>query len=161
MSQRGIPHHDRLGNHPLGGYMRKSIIVGTSVLTLLSASSIILADQDASAAATNGNAQGVTASTIRVGISVVDFAAIAKLGGALMNQGNEQNAYNALIADVNKHGGVDGRKVVPFYATVSPIGTAIRQRTRPPSSIPCSLGRPRLVRRRHSPSVRRRMLLTR
>jgi hypothetical protein len=121
---RGIPHHDRLGNHPLGGYMRKFIIVCVSVLTLLAGSSIALADQGASAAATSGLGQGVTASSIRIGISVVDFSAITKAGGAPLDQGNVQDAYNALIANVNRHGGINGRKIVPFYATVNPLGTA-------------------------------------
>lgn len=104
--------------------MRKFIIAGTSVLTFLAAFSIVLTDPGASAAATSDLGQGVTASTIRVGISVVDFAALAKLGGAPMDQGNEQDAYNALIANVNRHGGINGRKIVPFYAMVNPVGTA-------------------------------------
>ena len=103
--------------------MKRFIIAGMSVLTFLFASTTVVTNQGASAA-TSGFGQGVTTSTIKIGISVVDFAAIAKAGGSLMDQGNEQDAYNALIANVNAHGGIGGRKIVPFYAMVNPIGTA-------------------------------------
>jgi ABC-type branched-subunit amino acid transport system substrate-binding protein len=33
-------------------------------------------------------------------------------------------AYNAVIDDLNRRGGIDGRKLVPVYAPVNPIGTA-------------------------------------
>jgi hypothetical protein len=119
---RTTPHHDKFGDHN-GGYMKKLIIAGASVLAFLCATTTALTNQGASAA-TESLGQGVTTSTIRIGITVVDFAAIAKAGGTLMDQGNEQDAYNALIANVNAHGGIDGRKIVPFYAVVNPIGTA-------------------------------------
>src|SRR6516164_2945533 len=67
--------------------------------------------------------QGVTATTIRIGIPYIDLSAIRKFGITL-DQGNYPDAYNAIVADLNAHGGVDGRKLVPYIVAVSPVGTA-------------------------------------
>jgi hypothetical protein len=63
--------------------------------------------------------QGVTSTTIRIGISVIDFAALRAVGVTL-NDGNYQDAVSALTANMNAHGGVDGRKVVPYFAVANP-----------------------------------------
>jgi len=67
--------------------------------------------------------QGVTATTIRIGIPYLDLSAVRQFGITL-DQGNYPDAYNAIIADLNAHGGVDGRKLVPYLLAVSPVGTA-------------------------------------
>ena len=67
--------------------------------------------------------QGVTATAIRIGIPYIDLSAIRKFGITL-DQGDYPDAYNAIIADLNAHGGVDGRKLVPYLLPVSPVGTA-------------------------------------
>ena len=67
--------------------------------------------------------QGVTETTIRVGIPYIDLSAVRKFGITL-DQGDYPNAYNAIIADLNAHGGVNGRKLVPYLLAVSPVGTA-------------------------------------
>ena len=66
---------------------------------------------------------GVTATTVRVGIPYVDLAAVRQFGVKL-DQGSFPDAYQALIANLNAHGGVDGRKVVPYLVAVNPVGTA-------------------------------------
>lgn len=66
---------------------------------------------------------GVTATTIRVGIPYVDLAAVRQFGVTL-DQGSFPDVYQALIADLNAHGGVDGRQVVPYLVAVNPVGTA-------------------------------------
>jgi hypothetical protein len=63
--------------------------------------------------------QGVTATTIRIGIPVIDFPALEAVGVRL-NDGSFQDAYLALTAYINAHGGVDGRKVVPFFTLDNP-----------------------------------------
>lgn len=63
--------------------------------------------------------QGVTSTTIRIGISVINFAALQAVGVTL-NDGNYQDAVSALTAYMNAHGGVDGRKVVPYFAEANP-----------------------------------------
>jgi hypothetical protein len=99
------------------------------VARLLVASTIALSGAIIGAAAGPANAQagppdqGVTATTIRIGIPYIDLSAIRKFGITL-DQGNYPNAYNAIIADLNAHGGVDGRKLVPYLVAVSPVGTA-------------------------------------
>jgi hypothetical protein len=63
--------------------------------------------------------QGVTATTISVGVPYVDFAALASLGVTL-NDGSFPDAYSAIIANYNAHGGVDGRKLVAHYVEMNP-----------------------------------------
>ncbi len=75
------------------------------------------------ASATSPGDQGVTAKTIRVGIPYVDLAAVRQFGVTL-DQGNFPDAYNALIANLNAHGGINGRQVVPYIVAVNPVGTA-------------------------------------
>ena len=67
--------------------------------------------------------QGVTATTIRVGIPYVDVAAV-KAVGVNINWGNVADAYKAVIANINAHGGINGRKIVPFLMAVDPTGAA-------------------------------------
>ena len=73
--------------------------------------------------ASGGSGQGVTATTIRIGVPFVDLSAVRKFGITL-DQGNYTDAYNAIIGDLNAHGGIDGRKLVPYIQAVSPVGTA-------------------------------------
>jgi hypothetical protein len=74
----------------------------------------------ASAAGTPG--QGVTANSIKIGITYPDLAAIRNVVN--IDHGDYKTAYTAVIDDVNKHGGVNGRTLVPVFAPVNPIGTA-------------------------------------
>jgi Periplasmic binding protein len=66
--------------------------------------------------------QGVSATTINLGIPYIDFASLKALGVNL-DEGNWADAYNALIANINAHGGVNGRKLVPFLVAVNPTGS--------------------------------------
>jgi hypothetical protein len=74
-------------------------------------------------AAASAATQGVTATTIRVGIPFVDVAAV-KAVGVNINWGNVTDAYQAVIANINAHGGINGRKIVPFIMAVDPTGAA-------------------------------------
>jgi hypothetical protein len=74
-------------------------------------------------ASSDSSSQGITGTTIRVGVPYVDLSAVRKYGITL-DHGNYPDAYNALIADVNAHGGIEGRKLVPFLVGVNPVGTA-------------------------------------
>jgi branched-chain amino acid transport system substrate-binding protein len=65
---------------------------------------------------------GVTATSIKVGISLVDFTCIKQFVTALRE--NQEQIYGDFINDVNKHGGIDGRKIVPVYHSFCPIGSA-------------------------------------
>ena len=63
--------------------------------------------------------QGVTAKTISVGLPYVDYAALKSLG-VTINDGNFPDAYRALIANINAHGGVNGRTLVLHLAEMDP-----------------------------------------
>jgi hypothetical protein len=66
---------------------------------------------------------GVTATTIRVGVPYVDVAAVAAVG-VHINWGSVPDAFNAVIDNINAHGGINGRKIVPYIVPVDPTGTA-------------------------------------
>ena len=44
--------------------------------------------------------------------------------GVNINFGNVRDAFNALIDNVNAHEGINGRKVVPHFVAVKPVGPA-------------------------------------
>ncbi len=83
----------------------------------------VLVSGSAQAGASSPADQGVTSSTIRIGISVINFAALQTVGVTL-NDGNYQDAVSALTTNMNAHGGVDGRKVVPYFAEMNPANAA-------------------------------------
>jgi hypothetical protein len=64
---------------------------------------------------------GVTADEIKVGVTYVDLKAIASVTN--ISHGDYEASYRAVIDDLNKRGGINGRKVVPVFAPVNPIGT--------------------------------------
>lgn len=75
-----------------------------------------------SSASTGVSGQGVTADTIKVGITYPDLAAIRSVVN--IDHGDYKAAYTAIINDINSRGGINGRKLVPVFAPVNPIGTA-------------------------------------
>jgi hypothetical protein len=101
--------------------MRKSfvpLVVGSLILSVVG----ITGGTGAVAAGASTPSQGVTATTIRVGIPYVDLAAVRQFGITL-DQGSFPDAYNALIANLNAQGGVNGRHLVPYLVAVNPVGT--------------------------------------
>ena len=77
----------------------------------------------ASGSASASTTPGVTATTITVGIPYIDFTSLRSLGVNL-DDGNFPDAYKALIANINAHGGVAGRKIVATMLAVSPTGSS-------------------------------------
>jgi ABC-type branched-subunit amino acid transport system substrate-binding protein len=73
-------------------------------------------------AATPPATNGVTKDEIKVGITYVDLAAL-RSAGIKRDHGDYQKAYQTVIDDVNAKGGINGRKIVPTYIAVSPLGT--------------------------------------
>ena len=65
---------------------------------------------------------GVTASEIKIGISLVDFDCIKQFVDSIRI--NQDKNYQAYIDDVNDKGGINGRKLVPVFHTFCPIGNA-------------------------------------
>ena len=65
--------------------------------------------------------QGVTADAIKLGVVIIDYKAIGSYID--FTRGNQQQAYQVFIDDINKHGGIAGRKIVPSYQTYVSIGS--------------------------------------
>ena len=101
--------------------MRKSLVPPVVGALLLSAVAIVGGAGPVSAAP-SAQTQGVTATTIRVGIPYVDLAAVRQFGITL-DQGSFPDAYDAVIANLNATGGINGRRVVPYLVAVNPVGT--------------------------------------
>jgi hypothetical protein len=99
--------------------MAKRNFVATAA-AIVSISWLSLGSTPASA---SGNTPGVTATTIRVGVPYVDVAAV-KAVGVDISWGSVPDAFNAVIANMNAHGGINGRKIVPYLVAVNPTGTA-------------------------------------
>ncbi len=75
------------------------------------------------ASAASSSTPGVTATTIRVGVPYVDVAAV-KAVGVDIDWGSVPDAFDAIIDNINAHGGINGRKIVPYIVAVDPTGTA-------------------------------------
>jgi hypothetical protein len=71
------------------------------------------------------SAPGVTATTIAVGIpyAVNSEGAHAAFGANGVSGGNERAQYEAVVKDINDHGGILGRKVVPVWHPVDASST--------------------------------------
>src|ERR1700694_976756 len=67
-----------------------------------------------------GTGPGGTATTIKLGIAMINFACIPK---AFVDQERpkQQAGYQAFIDDINEHGGISGRKIVPVYKLICPL----------------------------------------
>ncbi len=74
------------------------------------------------AAAASSSSPGVTGNTITIGVTYVDLASVAQFIHG-MDQGNYRAVYQALINNINAHGGIDGRKIEADYEPIDPIGT--------------------------------------
>lgn len=90
---------------------------------VLSATALAVALGPVGGSAATAPTQGVTATTIRVGVAYVDVDAL-KAVGVDLNWGNQPDAYNAIIDNINAHGGIDGRKIVPYIVAVDPTSPA-------------------------------------
>src|SRR6516162_2269545 len=99
--------------------MRKALVVIAGLLTFTTGLAQLIT---ASAAGAAQSAQGVTPSTIAVGITYPNVAAIRNLIN--VDPGNYTVAYTTLINQINAAGGINGRKIVPTFAAVNPLGTA-------------------------------------
>jgi hypothetical protein len=65
---------------------------------------------------------GVTAKSIKLGVSLINFSCVEAYTNSIRI--GQQAVYQAFINNVNQHGGVAGRKIVPDFVTFCPIGTA-------------------------------------
>jgi hypothetical protein len=69
---------------------------------------------------------GVTATTIKLGVALVDFKCIAQFTDLLRTKPEQLEIYGAYIKNINANGGIAGRKIVPDYKFYCPLtNTAI------------------------------------
>ncbi len=94
------------------------LVVGSLILSALA----VVGTVDSVPVTASPPSQGVTATTIRVGIPYVDLASVRQFGITL-DQGSFPDAYNAIISNLNAHGGINGRRLVPYLVAVNPVGT--------------------------------------
>ncbi len=75
-----------------------------------------------------GLGTGVTNSTIKLGISMIDYKCIPKsfVDTVYVNQ---PQAYNAYISNINENGGIHGRKIVPVFKYICPLQPAAAVQT--------------------------------
>jgi hypothetical protein len=119
----GRSRTDSNARRPRGRVVRNGLTFIASLLVGLGAT---LAGDPTGARAASPADQGVTPTTIRIGFPVINFPALAVVGVHL-NDGNFQHAISALTSYMNAHGGIDGRRIVPYVALDDPAITASSQ----------------------------------
>ena len=66
-----------------------------------------------------GPAPGVSADSVKIGLTYVDTASLVK-SGLHYDLGDWKGAWQALIAQINAAGGINGRKIVPTIVSIDP-----------------------------------------
>src|SRR5256714_4559334 len=68
--------------------------------------------------------QGVTDTSVKVGIVIVDYANAVIADNVDFTRGDQQKIYQAFVDDMNKNGGVAvGKKLQPVYDVYPPLGS--------------------------------------
>lgn len=68
---------------------------------------------------------GVSASTVKVGFLILDVGGLGSLGASVgVDDTQEQAAYQSYVDDINARGGIDGRKIVPYYVKYNVLSTS-------------------------------------
>jgi hypothetical protein len=106
---------------------RRHVGIASLVLVAVFLASCSSPAKSSSTTATGGQQStalgvGVTAKTIKVGVSLVDFSCIQQFVNQI--RVNQNEGYNDFIKYVNDHGGVAGRTIVPDYQYFCPIQNA-------------------------------------
>jgi branched-chain amino acid transport system substrate-binding protein len=94
-------------------------LVGLTAVALLAAAA------PAGAATRSATTNGVTPKEITLGVTYVDLEAIR--AQVNLDIGDFPKMYTAIFNDLNAKRGINGRKVVPAFAPVNPLGTAPSQ----------------------------------
>jgi ABC-type branched-subunit amino acid transport system substrate-binding protein len=95
--------------------MRKVLAAVVAFGLLFSASAV-------ASASVRADDSGVTNDQIKVGITYVDLEALRPVG-IKIDHGDYETSFKTVIDDINANGGVNGRKIVPVFAPVNPVGT--------------------------------------
>src|SRR5262245_9095267 len=98
--------------------MRK--LFATAIVLALVLGSSVAASATVRSAGTTTN--GVTPKQIDLGVTYVDLESIRSQIN--LDIGNFPKMYTAILDDLNSKGGINGRKVVPVFAPINPLGSA-------------------------------------
>ena len=92
------------------------------VLAVLATAGVVMAVTSVAGATARRDDSAVSKDEIKVGITYVDLAPV-RAAGINRDHGDYEKTWRTVIDDLNKRGGVNGRKIVPVFAGVNPIGT--------------------------------------
>ncbi|MGO9873647.1 MAG: ABC transporter substrate-binding protein [Acidimicrobiia bacterium] len=67
---------------------------------------------------------GVSATSIKIGVALVDFTQIEQFTDLIRTKAEQKQIYQIYINNINAHGGINGRKIVPYFKFYTPLGTA-------------------------------------
>jgi hypothetical protein len=101
--------------------IKKALPAAAALVTMLG--TMLVSGPAPAGAASSPADQGVTATTIQAGNPYVNFVALKSVGVDI-NEGSFPDAYSAIAAYMNAHGGFDGRKLVMNYAEMNPAVAA-------------------------------------
>jgi hypothetical protein len=97
--------------------IKRALPAAVALATVLG--TMLISSPAPAGAASSPADQGVTATTIQGGNPYVNFVALKSVG-VNINEGSFPDAYSAIAAYMNAHGGFDGRKLVMNYAEMNP-----------------------------------------
>jgi ABC-type branched-subunit amino acid transport system substrate-binding protein len=92
------------------------------VVVVIAAASLVGVGGAPAGAASSKLGQGVTDSTIKLGLVQVDYSCIKDFVD--FNRGDQEKTYKVFVDNLNAKGGILGRKVEPVYRDFCPIGNA-------------------------------------
>ncbi len=117
------------GHRPARRRVGPVAAVGVSVLLVLSLGAFAGSPRSSTTAApgrvraaSSSGAVGVTPKSLKLGIALVNYGCVKQFVDSI--RVNEQQVYQAYIADINAKGGIAGRKIVPVYDSYCPLGSA-------------------------------------
>ncbi|MGI9604349.1 MAG: hypothetical protein ACR2QE_20890 [Acidimicrobiales bacterium] len=67
------------------------------------------------------SSRGVTADTIKLGVSMLDFGYLTENNFSPQGWGDQQGVYQAFFDELNTRGGINGRMIDPVYTFYNPI----------------------------------------
>ena len=107
--------------------VRRGRHIAIALILIVVASSLVASSSSAttspgSTKASKSYGVGVTAHTVKIGISLVDFTCIEPYVNQIRL--NQDQVYEAFIKYVNLHGGIAGKKIVPDFQSFCPIQNA-------------------------------------
>ncbi len=106
-------------NRRSAGRTTFTVCVVTLLLAALTLGAASRSTPRATPRQSSGSQQGVTKDEIKIGIPLVDFSSIKDFVD--YDFGDTEAISKVFVDDINKNGGINGRKIVPVYKKYPPI----------------------------------------